>query len=1015
MPQDRPRVYSIPAHRGFADALVAGLVPRYRDKDAGLARLTLLLPSRRAVSAVAEAFTRHAGLEGAQGLLMPRMTTIGDADLTESLGHLFDPLTVTDIPPTVEPTRRWLVLADIIAEELGDEAPKGALRLRQARDYAQTIDRLLIERIAPNRLISEDVLDLVGGLQKHWLRALRNFLLVHDRWTGWLDEHGLVDIAEYRNRLFDHASARWRADGSPSPIVAAGITSPSPAIAGMLRTIAELGNGSVILPDLDMTLDDRVWAELGQAGRTDEAGQTPFGRSDAVTHPQYHLKLLLNRMGIAREEVRLWHRRGAGAADPDRSHAVSALFLPPQASRSWVDLPASKRRLAAVRIVQAANPEEEAQSIALLVREALDTPQKRVTVVTPDRGLARRVVQHLGRWGIAADDSAGVPLSQTPAGRLLLTLLDAIVSGGQPVELMAFLQHPFVHAQEGRREWLFHTRDLELALRGPRLATGLDTIALYLQTLFANGDRKVRGLTGLEDWWAGVAARLEPCRAFYAAEGPVRLADALAVLVDTAQDFCGNTLWAREDGRALSSFVDDLRMQAGRSDTMIAADDLPNVLFDAMECTAVRPPYGGHPRVSIYGLIEARLTRADLMICGGLNEGVWPQAPQSDGLLAPPIMRALGVPGSDYRIGLAAHDLASALGAKEVVLTRAARDESGPTIPSRFLLRVEALLGEQLDDHLDTETPLLAAALDSSAEEPARYPRPRPDPTPEQRDVSISATALDRLRGDPYQFYAGSILRLGELDPLDGQPSPAWQGSLAHDIIERWHRARGSDPAQSILPIAEIALAELQSHPLVITLWKPRLLAALEWIETQVRADEHTGREVVKWEVAGKMIRDGVTIHGRADRLDRLQDGTLAVVDYKTGRPPSSAMVEEGFALQLGLLGLIAEAGGFDGIPAADASVFEYWSLAKSAKSETGFGYIETPLKAGSKRSGIEPDRFLPEAARYLDDAIARWIKGREPFTAKLNPDYPGYDTYDQLMRLAEWQARDPSSDGDGR
>ena len=1015
MPDLHPSVYSIPAHRGFADALVAGLVPRYREKDAGLARLTLLLPSRRAVNAVAEAFTRHAGLQGEQGLLMPRMTTIGDADLTESLGHLFDPLSVTDIPATVEPTRRWLVLADLIAEELGDEAPQGALRLRQARDYAQTIDRLLIERIAPDRLVSDDVLDLIGGLQKHWLRSLRNFLTVHARWCDWLDGHGLIDIADYRNQLFDHAAANWKTHGSRSPIVAAGITSPSPAIAGMLRAIAGLDNGSVILPDLDMTLDEGVWNELGQAGRTDEPGQTPFGRSDAVTHPQYHLKLLLNRMGIAREEVRLWHRRGEGAADPDRSHAVSALFLPPEASRSWVDLPAGKRRLAGVRILQTANPEDEAQSVALLAREALETPGKRVTVVTPDRGLARRVVHHLRRWGIVADDSAGVPLSQTPAGRLLLTLLEAIASGGQPVELMAFLQHPFVHSGEDRREWLFRTRDLELALRGPRLATGLDTIGLYLQTLIANGDRKVRGLVGLGQWWTEVAERLEPCRAFFASDEPVSLADALSLLVETAEEFCGDDLWAREDGRALSSFVEDLRLHAELTATHLAVEDLPTVLFDAMECTAVRPPYGGHPRVSIYGLIEARLTRADLMICAGLNEGVWPQAPQSDGLLAPAIMRALGVPGADYRIGLAAHDLASALGAKDVVLSRAMRDEGGPTIPSRFLLRVQALLGEQLDDHIDTRTPALAAMLDSSAGEPPAYPRPRPDPTPEQRDVSISATALDRLRGDPFQFYAGSILRLSELDPLDGQPSPAWQGSLAHDIIERWHEARQSDPAISILAVADAALAELQSHPLTVTLWKPRLTAALEWIEATVRADEKAGRRVLDWEVSGSMIRDGVRIHGRADRMDRLEDGTLAVVDYKTGRPPSAAMVEQGFALQLGLLGLIAEAGGFDGIPAGDTSRFEYWSLAKSAKSDTGFGYVETPLKTGSKRSGVDAERFLPEAARYLDDAIRRWIKGREPFTAKLNPDYPGYDTYDQLMRLAEWQARDAAAGDEER
>ncbi len=95
-----PHVYSIAAHRGFADALVAGLVPRYPDPELGLARLTLLLPSTRAVRTVTEAFIRHSG----SGLLMPRMAVVGDLDLDETLGPLLDPLGAgEDIPPAADP------------------------------------------------------------------------------------------------------------------------------------------------------------------------------------------------------------------------------------------------------------------------------------------------------------------------------------------------------------------------------------------------------------------------------------------------------------------------------------------------------------------------------------------------------------------------------------------------------------------------------------------------------------------------------------------------------------------------------------------------------------------------------------------------------------------------------------------------------------------------------------------------------------------------------------------------
>jgi ATP-dependent helicase/nuclease subunit B len=194
----------------------------------------------------------------------------------------------------------------------------------------------------------------------------------------------------------------------------------------LLRVVADLPKGAVILPDLDLEMEDTAWDELGRAGAMPEPGGDVFGTGDALTHPQYHLKLLLNRMGVNRAEVQPWHRRGTAAAEPIRSRAISSLFLPPRASRSWAGLPADRRRLAGVRLLTSATIEEEAQAIALLVREALEQPEKRIAVVTADRTLARRVAQHCERWNIVADDSAGRPLALTPAGRLLGLLAEIV-------------------------------------------------------------------------------------------------------------------------------------------------------------------------------------------------------------------------------------------------------------------------------------------------------------------------------------------------------------------------------------------------------------------------------------------------------------------------------------------------------------------------------------------------------------------------------------------------------------
>lgn len=976
---EAPKVYSIAAHRGFADALVAGLMPRYSDRELGLARLTLLLPSGRAVRTMTEAFVRHSG----SGLLMPRMAVVGDLDLDETIGSLLDPLGAIGIAPAADPTRRWLRLAELIKQNWrGGQPPQGSALLRLAFEFGRTMDRLLVEEIGPEELLEPRVLKLLGDLSQHWIESLWLFSRVQTLWFDELKSRGELDVADRRGRLLRHAADRWRADPPATPIVAAGVTSAAKGVAALLRRVARLPQGAVVLPDLDRSMDAEVWEELGTAG--ERGAETPFGRGDAVTHPQYHLKLLLNRLWIARDEVQPWHRAGLGKGPPERSHAISNLFLPPHASKSWIDLPSEKRRLAGVRLMETANPEEEAQAVALLVREALNDPEKRVAVVTPDRGLAGRVVQHLRRWNIEADDSAGRPLSQTAAGRVLLLLAELGADQAAPVPLVALLEHPLVRSGDARAAWLDNARALDLALRGPRLMPGLEAL------------RPVAEKANATAWWSEVEAILAPLLA--EAEAP--LADLLDRLAKAGEALCGETLWAREDGRALAAFVESLRTHAREAGTVLDPRELPWVLRDAMDRLAVRQPYGGHPRVAIYGLLESRMTRAELVVCAGLNEGTWPATPTTDPLLAPAVLRALGVPGADFRIGLAAHDLAGALGAPEVVLSRARRDAGGPAIASRFWLRVQALLGEDLlDRHRETAIPELARILADPPAAPT-YRRPSPRPSGEQRKVRISVTALDRLRSDPYQFYAGSILQLKELDHLDAEPSPAWRGEAAHRILERWHKGEGS-----LADIAADDLHKMNAHPLMRALWRPRLMKALEWVEARIAAEP--GRVPTVIEEWGTFEVKGIEIFGKADRIDVLSDGTLAIVDYKTGAPPSGREAEAGYALQLGTLGLMARAGAFDKAK-GEPTRFEYWSLGRSKSSETGFGYVTTPILEGRKHKGIPADEFLPTVEHFLYDALERWILGDEPFTARLNPDAPGYSTYDQLMRLDEWIGRDP-------
>jgi len=385
------------------------------------------------------------------------------------------------------------------------------------------------------------------------------------------------------------------------------------------------------------------------------------------------------------------------------------------------------------------------------------------------------------------------------------------------------------------------------------------------------------------------------------------------------------------------------------------------------------------------------LQRTDLMVLGGLNEGTWPALAAPDPWLAPKVRAKLNLPGLEFRIGLAAHDFASALGAPEVLITRSRRDGRSPTVASRLLMRLDALSGGL---PRDVRLERMAQALDDpGSSTPAA--RPQPSPPPEQRPDRISVTQVDRLKSDPFTFYAQSILKLRRIDPVDADYSAAWKGIAVHAAMQEWLDQDDCNPAK-LRSRAEALLQDQGIHPMLRALWAPRLLEAIDWIAELERDNQADGRRPLKAEAVGEAAVAGVIVHGRADRIDRLADGGLAIIDYKTGAPPTQKAVDAGFALQLGLLGLIGRAGGFEGVR-GDPTAFEYWSLARYRGK---FGRLMAPDK------DMAPGEFLTHAHANFADAVQKWLTGSEPFTAKLNPAYAPYGDYDQLMRLEEWYGR---------
>lgn len=976
-----PRLFTIPAHRAFADALAAGLIRQFGGDDLGLARGLVLLPNNRAKRALTDAFVRAS----AGGLLLPRMVAIGDPALEEAVGAALDPADdPAPVPPAVAPLQRRMILARLVSEERAriGQVVDAAEAVRLAGELARTLDQLLVEEIPPRRLRE---IELNEAMSAHWQRALDLFAVVLDRWPAELQRIGRIDAAERRGLLLQRLAERWDRTPPAGFVCAAGVTDSAPAVARLLRCVADSPRGMVVLADLATGMDEVEWQALGPHAPDPATGLT---RRSIETHPQFHLKLLLERMSVNRSEVRLWRDGSDHDATVARGKAVVNALASAEFTAKWTTLGPEQRRLGGIAAAELATPGEEAQAIALALREVAETPGRTGALVTPDRGLARRVAAHCARWGIAIDDSAGRPLSILPSGTLLTALAEAATQRFAPLALLTLLKHPLVRFGDARREWLDGVRALDRVLRGPRPAAGLAGIDLHLRT--------VRRGEAAAVWWPEARALLEPIERVFD-DGARPIADLLAALREAAQALCGDALWAGPAGRAAAELLREAEDHAAHGPAVIEPASLGPLLKTLMDEVAVRPQQGGHPRLAIYGLIEARLQTADVMILGGLNEGTWPGLPAPDPWLAPRIRTELGLPGLDRGVGMAAHDLAQALGAPAALMTRARRGGTQPAIASRFWLRLQALAGDRFERAIALEG--WARALDDpGAHVPAA--KPMPEPPAERRPKAIAVTDVDRLKADPYAFYAKRILGLTQLDPVDADPSAAWRGTAVHDILERWAR----EDACALDKLHDRARAMFDgAHPMQRALWRPRLMEAIDWIVAQMGKNIDAGRTVLAVEQSGEIAIAGVTLTGKFDRIDRLPDGALAVIDYKTGKPPSPAAVREGFSLQLGLLGLIAERGGYAGI-AGKARGFEYWSLSKKGDA---FGYVTSPVDAEGKGDKVVPEDFTTLAARHFSDAVADWLTGTRAFEAKLHPDYAPYAEYDQLMRRDEWYGRE--------
>lgn len=984
---EAPAVFTIPAGLSFVDALATGLLRRHADSPEGLAAATVLLPTRRACRALQAAFLRASG--GAP-LLLPRLLPLGDLDPEELLFEVpsFASEGAATLPPAVSAVQRQLLLAACIlshsralSADTGIPVTSEDQAIRLAAELARLLDQVETEGL--------DFADLAGLVPEdyaaHWQITLDFLQIVTQEWPKILEGLGCVGPAERRRRLAELQGAAWRAQPPQDPVIAAGSTGSIPATAELLRTIAHLPAGAVVLPGLDLDSDAAVW---------DEIGRDPG-------HPQYGMAQLLDRLGIDRGKVRLWSPDEGTV--PARARFANLALRPPQGTARWHEAAVDgfDKALSGVQRVDCADPGEEALVIALLLRRQVEAPGATAALVTPDRDLARRVAVNLQRWSIEVDDSAGRSLADTPPGVFLRLTAEMLGAHCAPVALLAALKHPLAAGGEAPADFRRKIRRLELGvLRGARPAPGLGGLRDALAA--------TRDAAALLPWFDRLAGRLAPL-AEALGGGAKRLSDLVDAHLGVAEALAASDtqsgadrLWAGDAGEAAAAFAGELR-EAGLATPVTGSLHYPAALEALMAGRAVRPRYGLHPRVAILGPLEARLQHADLLVLGGLNEGTWPGQVDPGPWLSRPMQKAFGLPLPERRIGLAAHDFFQAFCAPRIYLTRAQRVEGTPSVPARWLRRIDALrdgLGLAVNLHSEeAELRSWAAALDAPPV-PLRVSEPLPRPPREARPRELSVTRIETWMGDPYALYAQEILKLRPLDPIDADPGAAERGTLVHEALERFLKLHPGvlppDAHDSLIAIGTEVFRPIMAKPGAFAFWWPRFLRIAGWFISEERARRPTVAESFV-ETQGTLTIDtpgGVFIlKAKADRIDRRSDGSLEIIDYKTGAPPEKKKVDQGTAPQLPLEAAIAAAGGFPGISGSQVGALTYWRLSG--------GTPPGEILAASKG---DPMQLAGQALEGLRRLIEAFDDPTTPYACQPNPARaPRFNDYEHLSRIAEW------------
>ncbi|MCF6221041.1 MAG: double-strand break repair protein AddB [Robiginitomaculum sp.] len=976
-------IYTMPSGAPFLRNLAKGLKSSL---GVTLPTALILLPTRRAVRALADEFVN---LSDGRATLLPLMRPLADMDENEPP---FTTGTIDfEIPPAIDSVRHRFELAKLVAAKMKHEGakPDAASALAMAEPLARLLADLAMEELDVNAFSKLD--EKLDTLARHFQSASEFAKIVTKYWPQYLRDNGLTEPMARRVTLLKKASELWQANPPDHPVIIAGSTGTLKATSGLIKTVAALPQGLIVLPGLDTHIDEiDVWDKIDDQ------------------HPQASLKNLLDRLEVDRADVPVWPGLKTEGLAAMRARILSHALIPANSTYDW---PARIARiakstgensaisdgLAGLSLIEARTSEEEATVISLIMRETLEHKDKTCALVTPDPSLARRVRAKLSRWNVEVDSTAGEPLEETGHGAFLSLSLESAHDPFDPIALSALVKHKlFNMGGNNRKAW---DRLEAAALRGTR-PKSFDAIAERLDTIAKR--RKLEKGSYLRDefeFYKTLHTTLSPLnKLLHTKADATILAKTHTELLETLAGGATN-LWRGESGEKSAQLIEEL-IEYGSLLAPVSGETYARILSHLMRGRVARPRFGTVERLQILGPLEARMLEADTIILGGLNEGVWPAHPAPHPVLSPGMRKTIGLSAPERRFGLAAHDFEALAAKPHVILTRSERNDDGPTVQSRWLWRlitlVRGALGDAAKDVLKPKTPWLewARALDTSRIAPTPAKRPAPCPPLDKRwpkKRGLSVTQIKTWIRDPYAIYAGNILGLRALDPLDQTMGGREFGLAVHGALESVDSVNA--PKLAKLLKQELANVGYENHS--FARMNVRINALAEWAVGWADSRKQDGWQATEIEKKARLEfpTSGAPfiLTGIVDRIERKGD-EAAIIDYKTGALPGIDEVQVGFDPQMPLLGVMM---GYGILGAADHAT-DYIYVKPNAAKESD--------RIRSLCRSKDADEYASEAFEALQNLIAHFDKPESLYHAQPRVKFENqYGDYDHLSRRAEW------------